>query len=166
MLCALVALLSFASGCAGYKLGPTNGLPAGAQSVQVSFFENKTLEPRLPTALNQALRRTLQQDGTFRLVSSPDADVVISGAITRYERQGLTFQPGDVLTVRDFDVILIARVTAVDRSSGKTLFDRDFSGKSTVRVGADLFSAERQALPLLAQDLARNITTALAEGSW
>ena len=35
-----------------------------------------------------------------------------------------------------------------------------------VRVGSDLTSAERQALPVLAEDLARNITSILVDGSW
>jgi hypothetical protein len=35
-----------------------------------------------------------------------------------------------------------------------------------IRVGSDLTSAERQALPLLAADLARNITALLADGTW
>jgi hypothetical protein len=35
-----------------------------------------------------------------------------------------------------------------------------------VRVGNDLTSAERQALPLAADDLARSITALLADGTW
>ena len=44
-----------------------NGLPAGAQSVRVEFFKNETLEPRLVVAVNRALKRNLQQDGTYAL---------------------------------------------------------------------------------------------------
>jgi hypothetical protein len=35
-----------------------------------------------------------------------------------------------------------------------------------MRTGADLVSDERQALPLLAADLAKNIISQLADGSW
>jgi len=35
-----------------------------------------------------------------------------------------------------------------------------------IRVGDDLTSTERQALPLLAADLAKNVTTLLVEGTW
>ena len=45
------------TGCVGYVAGPTNGLPAGAQSVRVEFFKNETLEPRLVVAVNRALKR-------------------------------------------------------------------------------------------------------------
>src|ERR1043165_2687288 len=34
------------TGCAGYHLGPTNGVRAGERSVQVNPFVNQTIEPR------------------------------------------------------------------------------------------------------------------------
>jgi hypothetical protein len=53
-----------------------------------------------------------------------------------------------------------------ERSSGKLLVDKDVSGYTLVTVGSDLASAERQAAPLLAQDLAQNIAELITEGSW
>ena len=44
------------SGCAGYKLGPTNNLAAGEKSVQITPFANQTLEPRLGDAVTGALK--------------------------------------------------------------------------------------------------------------
>jgi hypothetical protein len=35
-----------------------------------------------------------------------------------------------------------------------------------VHIGDDLASAEREAMPLLAEDLAQNITELLTEGAW
>ena len=61
---------------------------------------------------------------------------------------------------------LTVKVTATERVGGKVVLDRDVTGRTTVRVGADLPSAERQALPLLADDFARNATTLLVEGTW
>ena len=46
------------------------------------------------------------------------------------------------------------------------ILEKDVQGRTTLRPGLDLSSAERQAVPLLAQDLARNITSLLADGSW
>jgi len=68
--------------------------------------------------------------------------------------------------VRDYQVTLMVKVTATERATGKVVLDREVSGRTTVRVGSDLPSAERQALPLLADDLARNATTLLVEGTW
>lgn len=163
-LLSLVALLI--TGCAGYKLGPTNGLEAGARSIQINPPVNKTLEPRVGEELNHQLRREIQRDGTFHLNTRGDGDVVVTTTITRYHRIGETFQRRDTLTEKDYRIQLFAVVNAYDRVSGKNLVNREFMGRTTVRIGADQSSAERQALPLLTEDLARNITAAIADGDW
>src|SRR5512132_3512663 len=86
------------TGCAGYRVGPTNGEVAGARSVRVNLFANQTFEPRLSEAVGTALRRTLQQDGTYRLNTRGEADLIVSGVITRYERSGISFDPQDIIT--------------------------------------------------------------------
>lgn len=153
-------------GCAGYRVGPTNGVAAGSRSIQVNLFENKTLEPRLTEAVGTSLRRTLQQDGTYKLNSQGDGDIVVSGTLTSFDRIGLSFQPRDILSVRDFEIRVQAHVTAVDRANGKTLLDRPVNGRVILRPGPDFASSERQAVPLLADDLARNIAMLLVDGSW
>jgi hypothetical protein len=100
---AMVAvLLAFAlPGCAGYKLGPVNGIAAREKTIQVVPFLNQTLEPRLTDAATSQLRKQLQQDGTFQLISSDDANIVVTGVITRYQRYGLSFATNNTLTVLD-----------------------------------------------------------------
>lgn len=161
----LTALL-FLTGCAGYRLGPSNGLEAGEKSLQISPFENRTLEPRLTDAVTTQMRKQVQRDGTFRLATHGDPDIIVTGAIIRYARQEVTLASHDVLTVQDFRITLTAQVTARERATGKILFDQPVTGYTLVRVGSDLTSAERQALPLLADDLAKNATALLVEGKW
>src|SRR5438552_18515668 len=161
------ALLAGAGGgCGGYRLGPTSPELTGDKTVQVNWCENRALEPRLAEAVNHALRKRLQQDGTYRLNTRGDGDIIVNGAILKFDRQGVSFQPNDILTVRDYQVTLTVKVTATDRLSGKVVLDREVTGRTTVRVGSDLPSAERQAVPVLAEDFARNATTLLAEGTW
>jgi hypothetical protein len=165
LLSAGLLLLAF-GGCAGYSLGPTNGQAAGQKAVQISPFANRTLQPHLGDAVMTALRNDLQQDGTYRLATHGRPDVIVSGVITRYTRHELSFVPNDVLTVQDYLVSMTAQVTARDVGTGKVLFDRPFTGSTMVRVGSDLTSAERQAMPLMAQDLAQRVIALLVDGSW
>ncbi|HYG24965.1 MAG TPA: LPS assembly lipoprotein LptE [Verrucomicrobiae bacterium] len=155
-----------ASGCAGYRLGPTNSAVAGEKSIQLSPFSNQTFQPRLGDAVTTALRRTIQSDGTFKLATGGEADIIVTGTLIDYDRRELSLVPNDVLTVSDFRVNVKARVTARERASGKVLVDREVTGYTLVRVGSDLTSAERQALPVLADDLARNIASLLVDGDW
>jgi len=164
LLCTGLVLPGLA-GCA-YRLGPTNGEGAGSRSVQVIPFENKTIEPRLVEAVSFALRRQLQQDGTYKLNPSQSADIILSGVIIGFERHSLSFRPRDVVTPRDYRLTITAQVTARERVTGKLLLDRKVTGYSDIRVGPDLVSAEREAFPLVAADLARNTTALLVDGSW
>jgi hypothetical protein len=159
-------LLLVLCGCTGYRLGPSNGLRAGDKTLQIVPVTNRTLEPRLGDAATSALRKEIQRDGTFRLVTSGTADIVVTCELYRYDRNEVSFVPDDIVTARDYRVSLIARVNATETATGKTLLTREFTGNTLMRLGNDLPRVERQTLPLLAADLARQITAALADGTW
>lgn len=167
-LCGILAfaILLAGSGCAGYRLGPTDGLPAGYRTVEVKPFTNRTLEPRLGDDCTFAMRKEIQRDGTYKLLAGASANVELTGELIRYERREISFLSSDVTTARDYRINLTAHVVARDRASGRVLFDREVTGHSLMRVGSDLPSAERQTLPLVATDLARQVTSLLVDGTW
>ena len=159
----LAAILS--AGCAGYHLGPVNSnAVAGEKSIEIAPFNNQTLQPRLGDAVTQALRERMQTDGTYRLATRGPGDIVVTGVITAYTREGVGFLRSDVATAVNYRVQVTAHVTA--REGGKVLLDKNVNGYTLVQVGTDLTDAERQSLPLLAEDLARNIAELLTEGAW
>jgi hypothetical protein len=163
---ALGALAVSLAGCAGYRLGPVNGEIAGEKSIEILPFNNQTLQPRLGDAVTQALRERLQTDATYHLATRSDGDIVVTGVITSYNRQGLGYLNNDVTTVDNYRVNVTAHVVARERASGRVLLDKRVTGYTLVRVGTDLADAERQAAPLLAEDLAQNIAELLTEGAW
>ncbi len=154
------------AGCAGYRLGPTNGATAGARSIQINLFQNRTIEPRLIESLAFALRRQVQQDGTYTLDTSQSGDIVVSGTVLAYERQLLSLQPRDALTPRDYRITITVHLVAEDRRTGRSVFDRKIKGYSDIRIGPDLASAEREALPLVSEDFARSAVALLVDGTW
>ena len=162
----LFCLAAFLAGCAGYKLGPTNGLPAGSRTVEVRSFVNKTKEPRITEYLANSLRKQLQQDGSFRLETSGRGDILVTGEIRRFDRTGLSYQNNDVLTPQEYTLTLVAHVLAINVNTGKTNIDKAVLGRTYIRIGNDQSSAERQAIPLLADDLARNAVSLLVDGDW
>jgi hypothetical protein len=112
------------------------------------------------------MRKELQRDGTFRLATHEAGDIVISGVLTKYYRREVSLSPGDVITARDYDVSLTAQVTVRERASGQVVLDQPVTGHTLVRIGSDLASSERQALPLLADELAKRVTALLVDGNW
>ena len=157
--------LVFLCGCA-YTLGPTNGQIAGARSIEVRPFSSDALEPRLTEYVANSLRKNIQRDGTFRLETGHGSDIVLTGTILKFDRAELSFLPSDIVTPRDYRVSIVALITARERATGKVLVNREVTGYSTVRIGSDLPSAERQAVPLIADDLGRKVTSILTEGAW
>ena len=161
---ALVAVLL--AGCAGYRLGPVNGAVAGEKSIEVLPFNNQTLQPRLNDAVTEAVRERVQTDGTYRLATDGAGDLVMSGTLLQYSHAAMGYLNRSFVTPQNYRVGVVVRVTVRERASGKVLFTRDVKGHTLVNVGLDFASSERQALPLLAADLAENVVKELAEGSW
>jgi len=162
----LGCVASLLAGCAGYKLGPSNGQSSGEQSIQVLAFENKTPEPRLSDTLVEQMRKAVQRDGTFRLATGDTPDIVVTGVITNYKRTGETLSRSDLASATNYRLTMTAKITARNRATDKVIMEQSVSGSTLVMVGTDLPSAERQALPLMAANLARNAVAMLADGSW
>ncbi len=124
------------------------------------------MEPRLGDVVTQTLRTQVQRDGTYRLDTKEEGDILVTGTIISYQRNGVTYVPTDVLTTVDARLGLTVQVRAVDSGTGRVILDRSFSGFTLMRVCNDMTSAERQSLPQLAENACRSITTALVEGTW
>jgi hypothetical protein len=162
----LLILAVVVGGCAGYKVGPTNGVPAGSRTVKFAPFVNKTLEPRVTEYLGNSLRKQLQQDGTYRLETSGSPDIMVTGEVTRLLRSILSYDPNDVLTPNEYQLTLEAHIRAININTGKTIVDNKVTGTTFIRVGNDEFSSERQAIPLLTDTLAHNAISMLVDGPW
>ena len=134
--------------------------------MEILPFNNQTLQPRLGDSVTEALREEFQVDGTYRLATGEGGDVVVSGVITGYSRSGLSYLSSDVLTANNYQVAMVAHVVVRERATGKLLLNKNVTGYTLVHVGTDLQSAERQAMPLLADDFARKVTQMLTEGAW
>lgn len=162
----LGSILIASQGCIHYKLGPTGEVEAGQKSIQVNLFENQTDEPRLIEAVATSLRREIQRDGTYRLDTHGEGDLIVKGALTDFTLDGLSYRRGDVLTIKDYRATLTARVTAVERLTGKTNLDQVLHGYTTLRFEGDLGNAIRQTVPLMADDLSRKVVLHLVDGDW
>jgi len=160
-----LALAGVMAGC-GYTLGPTNGMTAGARSVGIRPFVNKTHEPRITEYLAMSLRREVQVDGTFRLQTSGAPDILVTGEITRFQRSGLSYTTNDILTPQEYVLGLDTHVIARETSSGRVVFDQVIRGSTFLRIGNDLGSSEREAIPVLTDNVARATINQLADGKW
>ena len=150
-------------GC--YHLGPNP--PKQYTSLAVPEFKlgPKVLHPRLQTPITGAVIKRLQADNAVSIADSADADAILDGTIVAYDLQPLRFQPGNQAETREYRVVLTAHVIVKNRSTGEVLLeDKRVSGETSFFILGDLTTSERQALPLAADDLARNIVKLVGEG--
>ena len=159
ILCCLLCL-----GCMGYHLGPV--LKADYKSVAIPMFKNKTLKPQLEAQVTNGIIKRLQSDGTLRVEPKESADIIVTGQILRYRRSTLRALRTEAATPREFRISIDAQVEARDRVTGKVVLQPTVvTGSADTFIGDDLQSAQEQALPLIADDLARQVVSLLVE-SW
>ena len=160
LLCVLLVL----SGC-GYKLGEIR--PTSMRSVRtlaVPTFKNNTYESRIEVLFADTLVKKLQQDGTYRIVNTAQADAIVNGTIEKIERGSLRSVQSNVLATSEFSLIVTARYEVVDQRTGIILMQGTVQGRTSFFSGNDLQTLERQALSNAADDLALNLAIRLTEG--
>jgi hypothetical protein len=159
---ALLAVLAF-SGC--YTLGPiTPTYMKGVHSISVPIFDNKSFEPQVQAVVTDVLIKELQTDGSYPITGEDEADAIVHGTITDVVRTQTKSVVGDVLASAEFQITLKIHIQVLRGNTGQVLVNKDFSGISYFFVGSDLPTQERQAIPIAAQDCAKQITAFLTEG--
>ena len=148
------------AGCA-YRLGPTSTM--NIRNIAVPNFTNKTYTPRFNVVVTDAIIKRFQTDGSIKVVSEEGADATLTGELTDWRRVPLRFNRQDVLAPNEYRVTVIAHVVLTDNRNGKRLIDGSFVGTTFYFFRDDLEQAERQAMPLLADDLAKRITDAIID---
>ena len=160
----LLSVLLVLSGC-GYKLGEIR--PTTMRSVRtlaVPTFKNNTYESRIEVLFADTLVKHLQQDGTYQIVNTAQADAIVNCTIEEITRGSLRSVQSNVLATSEFSLIVTARYEVVDQRTGVILMQGTATGRTSFFSGNDLQTLERQGLSNAAADLSQNIATRLTEG--
>ena len=154
------------AGCVGYQLGHKGTSLKGSDSIQIKPIQNSTQEPGLGEALSFALRQQIQRDGAFALETQNRGDILLEATLTSVRRNKLTLDPQDVLTIRDFEILVTAQFKATRQPGGEVLMQKEITGKTNSRAASDLTEAERRVLPLVMQDMAQQAIDQLSTPDW
>jgi hypothetical protein len=158
---ALLAALT-AVGC-GYHWGAINH--HNYRTVAVPIFQNQSDVPQIHAQLTNAVVNRLHADGSLRIAPETDADVVLKGTLIEVQRTPLRFQRLNPSMAREYRLTITAMISLRDRRSGTMIFENArFTGQTDYFIGSDLQAAEAQALPIAAENLARQIAARVAEG--
>ena len=163
-LIAAVIACALLGGC-GYKLGEIRPTPMrSVRNLAVPTFKNKTYEPRVEVLLADTLIKTLQEDGTYTIVSEDNAEAILNCTLTKIERSSLRSVQNNVLATAEFGLRLDIAYQVSDRVTGSILKKGRVRGDTSFFSNSDLQTTERQAIPVAARDAAIKLTTEVAEG--
>ncbi|MBM3889374.1 MAG: hypothetical protein FJ388_09635 [Verrucomicrobia bacterium] len=147
-------------GCA-YRLGPTSTLDI--KTVAVPNFKNQTAQARISVQITNAIIKRLQTDGSIRVVSEDTADATLTGEIIGWQRSALRYNIANSYLPSEYQLMVTAHVVLTNNRTGKRILDTNLYGTTFYFFGDDLAQAERQALPLAADDLAKRIADRIVD---
>lgn len=141
--------------CTGYHLG--TGSEPKFSRLYVAPTGSDLILPQAAAIVSTQVREAFLKDGRVSLAdSAAEADAVLTIKLAGYGRETAVVRTDDTGLARRFDVTLRARATLTDRRSGKALFtDRPLVVKQGVFTDGGQLQSEYQALPILAEELAR-----------
>ncbi len=153
------------AGC-GYKLGSLASREMQTvKTIHVPVAVNETFEPGLGPLVTEAVIQRLMRDGTFRITRRTTADSELLIRLHEISRRPLRATLVDERRTAEYELRIRAEVLCRRLSDGVTLLhNKNIVGKTEYFVGQDLQEGERQALGLIAGNIAEQIVIQLVEG--
>ena len=137
---ALLAVLALAA-CGYHLSGTGTTVPESARTIRIALFTNHTRETGLEVRLHRAVEDEFRRQGTLRIVTEDDADLVLSGDIRRFTSVPVAFSATDEAV--QYQGIMQVSLRLTERESGHVLFEnkllqesQDFGAESGVVVSS------------------------------
>lgn len=162
----IVAGLLAASGC-GYRIvGRANALPAGAHTIAIPEFTNRTTTYRIEQVLTQSVVREFIARTQYRVVPETDgADLSLQGEVTGIGSGAVLFDPttGRATTV----LVTVSLRVALQDQAGKVLYqNNNFVFRQPYEISIDIpsfFQEEGPALDRMSRDFAAQLVSDVLE---
>jgi hypothetical protein len=135
----------------------------GIQTLAVPLFRNHTLEPRSSAIVTNNVVRLLQNDGSYRIVDSSQADAVVKGTIQRFERRQLRAARNNSLRTRELELRVWIDYT-VESRDGAVLLRGTANGSTSLFLDPNFQLTERQGIDDASLRAAEDLVSRLCEG--
>jgi hypothetical protein len=157
-------------GCAGYHVGSDSLYPTGIRTVYVPMFESTSFRRNLGEWLTEAVVKEIELKTPYKVVSTPDADTILTGRIvgdTKHVVVENRFDdPRGIEVNLQVEVSWIDRAGNVIRQSGAIPLPPPPARVSTTanvvpEVGQSVATAQQQAIQRAAEQI-----VAMMEAPW
>lgn len=162
----MMAAVLAASGCGYRVVGRANTLPAGAHTIAIPAFTNRTTTYRIEQIFTEAVAREFIARTKYRVVPEADgADLVLQGEVTNIAGGAVLFDP---ITGRATTVLVTVNLTMALRDhAGKILYQNNhFLFREPYEISVDIasfFQEEGPALDRMARDFAARVVSDVLE---
>lgn len=92
---ALAALLPALPGCAGYMVGADTLYPPDIRTIYVPMFESNSFRRNLGEKITEAVIKEIELKTPFKVVSTPDADSILTGRLVSETKRIVVESPTD-----------------------------------------------------------------------
>ena len=155
----ILGLVALTLSC-GYSAGSL--LPNHIKKVYIPTFENQTTRYGIEQDLTTAVTEAFTNDNRLAVVSRSEADAMLRGVITGYEKGALTFDRAQ--TVDEFKIQIIVSVEFEDLREAKILWkDDDFRAWESYTESGES-GGEDEALAAAIATLAKDMVSRTIEG--
>ena len=150
--------------CTGYRLGSDQpAVMEGVKTIAVPVFRNDSSIPRSAVLITNRVVRQFQVDGTYSIVDTSRADVIVRGTIRPVKRQQLRNDKFNVLRTIEQEVRLVLDYS-VETRSGAVITTGTVEGSTSAFLDSNFQRSESQALDEAASRLADDLVSRLSEG--
>ncbi|MCI0597321.1 MAG: LPS assembly lipoprotein LptE [candidate division Zixibacteria bacterium] len=104
--------------CGPYSFNPGG---SGAKSIAVPLFENQTTQFGVREALTDSVSARFLRDNTLKITSTAGAELLLAGAIVRYERTAHAFDANQ--QVKQYVVNVWAAVSVTNQKDRKIVWE-------------------------------------------
>lgn len=141
----LLTAIMFVLSCGVYTFNPKG--KSDIKTIAVEPFDNKTNEFGLTDRLTEIVIDALIADGSMKVVSAANADALLVGTLTRYERQASVYDANDVVqeykVIMSFDVALQNAKDQTDIWKQQFTQEGPFSAASQTEEDGQKLAAKR-----------------------
>ncbi len=162
--------------------GTGSHLAAGAKSLFIPVFENKTMEPIIEEELTPAVIRAFLKDGRIEVADSSKADMLLKGSIVSYKETPVSFDASEnvleyrvsvtthlilldttTLSFREREGPVLREVEGVRVGSSVTpLWEQDITSTAEYTVSSDVMTTRIKKLSAL-REIAGNLAEEVAD---
>ncbi len=165
----LIAVLSsfLLNACSRYFLNAPSQLPPYIHTIAIRPFTNHTQQYGLEDKLTLAVQAEFDRDGRYQIASEGHADGIVSGDITRYTLEPLSYDSNHVPT--EYRLWVLVNVSFYDKVNSHTLWNEpEMMGELRYFVASSGLAgsmSEDEARQTIWDNLSRDIRTRTMEGS-